>query len=114
MKSSKIEIEVALKEDNSPQQIMWNADDDPQGKGTKEAQAMFVSFFDKQTKETLKIDLWTDDFQIQEMDRMMFQTIRALTDTYYKATKNAKLAGAMQQFTQYFGEETGIIPKSDS
>jgi len=114
MKSSKIEIEVALKEDNSPQQIFWTAEDDPAGKGAKEASAMFVSFFDKQTKETLKIDLWTDDFQIQEMDRMMFQTIRALTDTYYKATKNSKLAGAMQQFTQYFGEETGIIPKSDS
>jgi hypothetical protein len=28
---------------------------------------------------------------------------------YFKSTKNDKLANAMQQFAQYFGEQTGII-----
>jgi hypothetical protein len=37
--------------------------------------------------------------------------MKSLTETYFRATKNQKMASAMQQFVQYFGEETGIIPK---
>lgn len=110
-KKSKINIEVTVNADNKPEAIHWKAEDDPAGAKLKEAKAMFVSFFDKETKDTLKIDLWVGEFQVQEMDRMMFQTLRALTDTYFKATNNQKLAGSMQQFVNYFGEETGIIPK---
>jgi hypothetical protein len=35
-----------------------------------------------------------------------------MADTYYKATQNAQLASAMQQFVQFFGEQTEIIPKN--
>jgi hypothetical protein len=34
-----------------------------------------------------------------------------MADTYYKATKNQKLANHMQQFAQFFGEETEILAK---
>jgi hypothetical protein len=58
----------------------------------------------------MKIDLWTTEMQVIEMDRFFFQTLRAMADTYFKATQNAELATAMQQFVQYFGEKTQIIP----
>lgn len=109
---SNITIQVGLDDDKKPIDIQWIAEDDPEGKKLKNAKAMFVSFFDRETKETLKIDLWTPEFQVQEMDRMMFQTLAALTDTYFKATNNNQLAGAMQQFVRYFGEETGVIKKA--
>ncbi|MEY4905038.1 MAG: hypothetical protein RLZZ292_2853, partial [Bacteroidota bacterium] len=58
-----------------------------------------------------KIDIWTQEMQVLEMDRMVYQTIRALADTYFKATQNTELANQMQQFAQFFGEQVEIIPK---
>ena len=75
----------------------------------KEIKAFLLSMFDADTKDTLKIDLWTKDFQVMEMDRFFYQTFRAMCDTYQKATQNNELANAMRDFTNYFGEKTGII-----
>jgi len=110
-KKSKIEITIGLDETKIPVSIKWKASD---GGEQSESKAMLVSFFDKNTKETQKIDLWTKDMQVVEMDRFFFQTLRAMADTYYKATQNAQLATEMQKFVQYFGEKTEIIPKQES
>ncbi len=111
VKTSKIELEVGLNEENVPVQIQWQAEDSPDVKNVQECKAFLISIFDRESKETLKIDLWTKDMQVMEMDRFFFQTLRALADTYYKATQNAQLASDMQRFVQYFGEKTEIIPK---
>ena len=58
------------------------------------------------------MDLWTKDMQVNEMDRFFFQTLRALADTYFKATQNAQMATEFQRFVQYFGEKTEILPKN--
>ena len=68
-----------------------------------------VPLFDGVHQETLKIDLWTKDMMVSEMDRFMFQTLRALSETYFKASQNAALANEMQRFVQYFGEKTEVI-----
>ena len=70
--------------------------------------------FDNDTKDTMKIDLWTTKMQVNEMDRFFFQTLRAMADTYFKATQNREMAVDMQRFAQYFGEKTEIIPKADN
>ncbi len=111
VKNSDINIQVGLNESNVPVRIDWESSDNPNGAGKSECKAMLLSLFDKEQKETLKIDLWTTEMQVVEMDRFMFQTLRALADTYFKATQNNKLASEMQQFVHYFGQETSIIPK---
>lgn len=111
VKNNKIEINVGLNDKNVPIQIDWNSDDNPEGKENQIAKAMLLSLFDKKNKETLKIDLWTYDMQVMEMDRFFYQTFRGLADTYYKATQNRELAVEMQKFVQYFGEKTEVIPK---
>ncbi len=67
--------------------------------------------FSARHKETLKIDLWTKDMQVLEMDRFFYQTLRGLADTYFRATQNKQVAEDMQRFVQYFGEQTGAVPK---
>ena len=109
MHSSKINIEVKLDENKHPESIVWTADDSP--KKENSSKAMLLSFFDKESLETLKIDLWTNDMQINEMDRFFFNTLKGLADTYYRSTNNQKLASAMQSFANYFGEEIGLIEK---
>jgi gliding motility-associated protein GldC len=110
-KTSHINIEVGLNEELMPVDIQWQSADSPEGPDKQAAKAFLLSIFDKETKDTLRIDLWTKDMQVIEMDRFMFQTLRALADTYFKATQNAELSADMQRFVQYFGEKTEIIPK---
>lgn len=106
-----IHVRVGLDPENRPVQIRWSAEDDPRGVQWQDSKAMLLSLFDRETLETLKIDLWTKDMQVMEMDRFFFQTLRSLADTYFKATQNNQLAADFQRFVQYFGEQTEIIPK---
>ena len=109
-KTSTISLKVGLNEGNVPVKIEWESDGNPNGNDIKPCKGMLLSVFDETSKETYKIDLWTNEMQVVEMDRFMFQTIRGLADTYFKATQNKELANAFQQFVHYFGEQTKIIP----
>lgn len=107
-KRSTISLEIGLDQDSVPTQIRWKSDDKPENDWT-EAKAFLLSIFDKEYRDTLKIDLWTKEFQIDEMDRMMYYTLKGLADSYIKATQNKQLANEMQQFIQHFGEKTQIL-----
>jgi len=109
MSSSDIKITIDLDDDKVPSRISWLATD--QDMEPTEAKAFLLALFDKDHKETLKIDLWTKEMEVIEMDRFFYHTLRAMADTYMRATGNGKLAGAMQQFANYFGEEVEAIPK---
>ncbi|MCB0518766.1 MAG: gliding motility protein GldC [Lewinellaceae bacterium] len=108
-KSSQIRITVGLDEKRVPTTIDWDADDRPNPGQPVACKAMLLSLFERDNLDTLKIDLWTQDMQVNEMDRFFFQTLRAMADTYFKATQNKEVAVAMQQFVQYFGEKTALL-----
>lgn len=107
IQTSDINIKIGLNEEKLPVRIDWEASDNPAG--SQVAKAMLLAFFDDETKDTLKIDLWTTEMQVMEMDRFFFQTLRGLADTYFRATQNNEMAADMQRFVHYFGEKTGII-----
>ena len=109
VKQSKIELQIALNEDKHPEQIFWSSTDHANGAVKQECKAFLLSLFDKEHKDTFKIDLWTTEMQVVEMDRFMFQTLRALADTYFRSTANQNLANDMRLFVDYFGKQTGII-----
>lgn len=108
MTQKEISIKIGLDKQNMPEKIIWNATDNA---NPQECKAMLLSLFDKDHRDTYKIDLWTKEMQVVEMDRMMYQTLKALADTYFKATKNNKLASQMRQFAEFFGEETKSVGK---
>lgn len=110
-KTSQLRITIGLDEKNVPISIDWDADDRPDGSAAVPCKAMLLSLFERESLDTMKIDLWTNDMQVNEMDRFFFQTLRALADTYFKATQNRELAVDMQRFVQYFGEKTEIVSK---
>ncbi len=113
-RTSEIVIRVGLNDQNIPLHLEWESSEGQDAGKPHAAKGLLMSVFDRQTLDTLKIDLWTEDFQVMEMDRFMFQTLRGLADTYFRATQNKELAAAMQQFVTYFGEKTGIIPSEDA
>ncbi len=107
-----ITVTVGMNEDNVPVKMEWKADDAANSKSL-ECKAMLLSLFEKETLDTLRIDLWTTEMQVFEMDRFMFQTMRGLAETYMRATNNKELANEMQSFVTYFGQQTEIIPKGE-
>jgi gliding motility-associated protein GldC len=109
-KSSDIIIRVGLDAEQVPVKIEWSASDRNDG-AMEECKAMAVALFDKEHRDTLRIDLWTKEMQVAEMDRFVYQTLRSLSQTYLRATQNKEMAEDMARFAQYFGEKTEIIPK---
>lgn len=110
---SDIVLKVGLDENNNPIEMNWMAQDNPNGMDPLPCKSILLSIFDAENKDTLKIDLWTTEMQVAEMDRFMYQTLRGLADTYQRATNNLDLSNQMQKFVQYFGESTDLLPKSD-
>ncbi len=109
VRTSEVLIKVGLNAENIPVHMEWKAEG---SNGMIPSKGLLLSLFDYDTRDTVKIDLWTKDMQVEEMDRFVFQTLRGLCDTYFKATQNNELASAMQQFTDYFGQKTEIIKQA--
>lgn len=112
MKKEQIILNIELDDSSIPSTISWqNRDFKGLGK-SQEAKAFLLSIFDKNNRETLKIDLWIKDLQVNEMDRLIFNTLKGLAETYKKATKNKELADDLSHFAHYFGEKTEILEKT--
>ncbi len=112
VKNNKIIIETILDEKKYPEEIKWTAEDSNKENKYKSSKAFFLSLFDKETRDTVELDLWTKDMQIIEMDRFVFQTLNAIANMYHRATKNTELANEMQSFVKYFGEKTEILKRN--
>ncbi|MEZ4799037.1 MAG: gliding motility protein GldC [Flavobacteriales bacterium] len=102
MKQTSIKFEIDLDENNVPEKIMWNAKDN--GK-TAEAKAMIISVWDKEERNTLRIDLWNKEMEVDEMKRFVHQTILTLADSFEKATGEKKMADTMRDFCDYYAEK---------
>ncbi len=108
---SEIKIDVNLDAEKVPEKIVWQSSDNPSAEAPQECKAFFLSLFDKEHKDTLRIDLWTKEMQVAEMDRFLYFTLKGLSESYHRATNNNDLANHLRRFTDFFGEESGIIPK---
>ena len=112
MKKEKIILGVELDEKKVPSKLSWSSSDHPSGNHKEEAKAFLLSVFSKTQLETLKIDLWTKEMQVTEMNQFFYNTLKGLADTYKNATNNNELASQIARFAQFFGEETDILPRS--
>ncbi len=102
MKKTEIKFEIELDDNNVPEKIMWNAKDN--GKEA-EAKAMIISVWDKEERNTLRIDLWNKEMEVDEMKRFVHQTILTLADSFEKATGEKKMADTMRDFCEYYAEK---------
>lgn len=109
--NSEIKIKVALDANKVPIKIEWSASDMHQDGQTEPCKAMVIALFDEAHRDTLRIDLWTQEMQVVEMDRFFYQVLSSLSQTYLRATNNKELAEEMAKFAHYFGQKTELIPK---
>lgn len=105
MKKSDIHIHIALDENNVPESIEWKATDLNR---EAEAKAMILSLWDKNERNTLRIDLWTKDMEVEEMKFFIHQTILTLSDSFERATGDQKMAATMRDFCEYYADKMNI------
>ena len=103
-RKAQINIEVQLNEEQIPQNIIWQTNDHGVATG-REVKAVLISLFDKESRDTFKLDLWTNEMQIQEMDQCMYHSLSAMAEIYKKATGNEMLYRDFSDFVQHFGKQ---------
>ena len=108
MKTSEIKFSVKLDENNLPIDIKWEAQDQKE-KG--ECKSVLISIWDKNEKNTLKIDLWTKDMMVDEMKIFFHQTLLSMANTLEKATAEEKMASQLRQFCENFAEKLNLLNK---
>lgn len=105
MTESSIEIKVGLDEARMPTTIRWSAPD-PTPENTRKAKAFLLSLWDGSDKAALRIDLWTQDMMIDEMEDFFFQTLMGMADTYQRATRHEDIAADLKQFAKTFYQKS--------
>jgi len=103
MTESKIEISV-FKENEQIEMISWKADDSPSAKA-EDAKAMILAFWDAQSKNSMRIDLWTKGMTVDDMNDFFFQTFLSMADTYKNATGDENLMAEIKIFAQQFADK---------
>ena len=99
-RTSQIRITVHLDENKVPERLQWEAEDGGQG----ECKAALVSLWDERERNTMRIDLWTKEMTIEEMNAFFHQNILTMADTFERATNEGRMAEQMRDFAAYFAE----------
>lgn len=86
------------------QDIRWQADDAPEP-GEQRAKAMVLALWDADARNAMRIDLWTQDMTVEDMNDFFFQTLLTMADTYKSATGDAALGGDIKLFARDFAEK---------
>ncbi len=107
--TSEIKIDVALDENKVPEALQWTAEDG--GILDQPTKAMMLAVWDHKAKEALRIDLWTKDMPLDEMQLFFHQTLSAMADTFYRATNDEKMTETMKDFCDYFAEKLDLKKK---
>ncbi|MCF8255058.1 MAG: gliding motility protein GldC [Bacteroidia bacterium] len=108
VKTSQIRIDVHLDKENLPINIEWDADD-ADFDGKESAKGMMLSIFDGLQQNAMRIDLWTKEMNVEEMNLFMFQTLATMADTFEKATGNKELSDEMRDFVHHFGHKANVF-----
>jgi len=73
-----------------------------------ETKATFLSVWDSNRKESLRIDLWTKDMPLDEMKIFFYQILTSMSSTFKRATQDEKMSQTMLDFCDYFAEKLEI------
>jgi gliding motility-associated protein GldC len=106
-KTSEISLKVELDVNNVPEKISWTASDSDEG--NKSIKAFLLSVWDEKESNTLRMDLWTKEMSVEEMNKFFFQTYITMADTFQRATNEEGMGDAMRDFAEFFGEKLGVI-----
>lgn len=99
------DIQIRVQSDTEGvEKISWRADDAGQP-DFQDAHAFILALWDASNQEALRIDLWTKELTVDDMNDFFFRTLMTMADTYKSATQNNILAADMKIFAQDFARK---------
>ena len=105
---SEISVTVSLDDQKRPVGIRWTADD--AGMETaRDARSMLLAFWDRQEKSTMRIDLWTNEMTVEEMQFFFYEALASMADTYQRATNDNENAAVIRDLAREFGKKTSVL-----
>jgi gliding motility-associated protein GldC len=93
-RTAQIRLKVDLDAQNVATSIEWQADD---AAGPSACQSMMLAVWDRRTRTTAAIDLWTRDMTIDDMNSFLYQVLYKMADTCLRATKNEAAAQSIRK-----------------
>lgn len=97
MKTSAINFTIELDDKNIPEKIRWNASDK---KETETTNAIAISIWDNVKKNTMRIDLWTNEMPIDEMKRFHIDCIGGSAQSLLNATGDTYMSGEINKLCE--------------
>ncbi len=107
MVEKQIRIDVTLDDRNIPEAIVWDADDAKEPIKT-EASAMLLFLWDKQSRGSVQLPLWTKEMTVDEMKLFFHETLLSMADTLERSIADPRISGDMKDFCAYFAEKMEI------
>lgn len=101
MEKHQIGINVLLDNEKMPEHIEWSATGKEDASFTP-AKAFMLALWDGAEKTAMRMDLWTKQMMVDEMNDFFFQTMITMADTFQRATRNDELAKEMKKFAYDF------------
>ena len=91
MRKTTINFSLELDEKNVPTKITWDATDKPDA-APAETKSISLALWDEAQKNTLRIDLWTNDMPVNEMKRFYIDCLGGMAQTILSATNDEYMA----------------------
>ena len=106
--SKEAEIKFLVKVDDRgvPDEIYWSASE-AEFEGFMPCDSLMISVWDKGEKNTMSIDLWTNEMQVGEMNAHFYHTFMNMADTYKRATDNQEISDMIRAFANEFAKKAG-------
>lgn len=80
-----------MDKDRIPEKITWDADE-KSGEEISETKAIALALWDEAQKNTLRIDLWTKDMEVNDMKRFYIDCIGGMAQSVLNATGDEFMA----------------------
>ncbi len=112
MKRSELHFSIELDDQNIPDKIFWLATDNNPEEKVYETKGIAVSIWDQDNKNTMKLDLWTKEMQVDEMKKFMIETLVGMGETLKTATGDdfmvSEIANLAKKLRAHHEAELGI------
>ena len=107
MKKAEIKLTIDLDDNNVPQNITWESTDS-ENKEKLPVKSMMLALWDHQYKNSLRIDLWTNDMPVDEMKRFFYETLQTMGDSFLRATGEKNIVEDLRDYCAHFAEKMEI------
>ena len=112
MKRSELHFSIELDDKNIPDKIFWLATDNNPEEKINETKGIAVSIWDHESKNTMKLDLWTKEMQVDEMKKFCIETLVGMGETVRGATGDDfmanEIAALAKKLRKHHETELGI------